>query len=179
MDKESSRSNFWSKKTFVLVKIMNDMEFVDRNILGICKDHLNYITMADCKHFRGDAIDLETFSGNIISGIVFTKRRKLLIFKFTECEKTEETLMTSWYPAVTAVFNDKTITKVWYFLSDRSRGWTNSWLSAEFTGISFLDHRPHHHQHHHHHHHHQVSQSEVISASNYEGSEGRETPQLL
>jgi hypothetical protein len=66
-----------------------------RNILGICKDHLNYITMADCKHFRGDAIDLETFSGNIIS----------------ECEKTEETLMTSWYPAVTAVFNDKTITK--------------------------------------------------------------------
>ena len=29
-----------------------------------------------------------------------------------ECEKTEETLMTSWYPAVTAVFNDKTITKV-------------------------------------------------------------------
>ena len=26
--------------------------------------------MADCKHFRGDAIDLETFSGNIISGIV-------------------------------------------------------------------------------------------------------------
>ena len=51
--------------------------------------------MADCKHFRGDAIDLETFSGNIIS----------------ECEKTEETLMTSWYPAVTAVFNDKTITK--------------------------------------------------------------------
>ena len=88
------------------------MEFVDRNILGICKDHLNYITMADCKHFRGDAIDLETFSGNIISGIVFTKRRKLLIFKFTECEKTEETLMTSWYPAVTAVFNDKTITKV-------------------------------------------------------------------
>ena len=23
-----------------------------RNILGICKDHLNYITMADCKHFR-------------------------------------------------------------------------------------------------------------------------------
>ena len=115
MDKESSRSNFWSKKTFVLVKIMNDMEFVDRNILGICKDHLNYITMADCKHFRGDAIDLETFSGNIISGIVFTKRRKLLIFKFTECEKTEETLMTSWYPAVTAVFNDKTITKVWSF----------------------------------------------------------------
>ena len=92
------------------------MEFVDRNILGICKDHLNYITMADCKHFRGDAIDLETFSGNIISGIVFTKRRKLLIFKFTECEKTEETLMTSWYPAVTAVFNDKTITKVWSFL---------------------------------------------------------------
>ena len=91
------------------------MEIVDRNILGICKDHLNYITMADCKHFRGDAIDLETFSGNIISGIVFTKRRKLLIFKFTECEKTEETLMTSWYPAVTAVFNDKTITKVWSF----------------------------------------------------------------
>ena len=41
-----------------------------RNILGICKDHLNYITMADCKHFRGDAIDLETFSGNIISGII-------------------------------------------------------------------------------------------------------------
>ncbi len=37
-----------------------------RNILGICKDHLNYITMADCKHFRGDAIDLETFTGNII-----------------------------------------------------------------------------------------------------------------
>ena len=30
----------------------------------------------------------------------------------SECEKTEETLMTSWYPAVTAVFNDKTITKV-------------------------------------------------------------------
>ena len=24
------------------------------------------------------------------------------------------------------------------FLSDRCRGWTNSWLSAEFTGISFL-----------------------------------------
>ena len=34
-----------------------------RNILGICKDHLNNITMADCKHFRGDAIDLETFTG--------------------------------------------------------------------------------------------------------------------
>ena len=66
-----------------------------RNILGICKDHLNNITMADCKHFRGDAIDLETFTGNIIS----------------ECEKTEETLMTSWYPAVTAVFNDKNISK--------------------------------------------------------------------
>ena len=101
---------------------MNDMEFVDRNILGICKDHLNYITMADCKHFRGDAIDLETFSGNIISGIVFTKRRKLLIFKFTECEKTEETLMTSWYPAVTAVFNDKTITKVWSFFDQIDLG---------------------------------------------------------
>jgi len=101
---------------------MNDMEFVDRNILGICKDHLNYITMADCKHFRGDAIDLETFSGNIISGIVFTKRRKLLIFKFTECEKTEETLMTSWYPAVTAVFNDKTITKVWSFFDQIDPG---------------------------------------------------------
>ena len=66
-----------------------------RNILGICKDHLNNITMADCKHFRGDAIDLETFTGNIIS----------------ECEKMEETLMTSWYPAVTAVFNDKNINK--------------------------------------------------------------------
>ena len=35
------------------------------------------------------------FTGNIIS----------------ECEKTEETLMTSWYPAVTAVFNDKNINK--------------------------------------------------------------------
>ena len=29
----------------------------------------------------------------------------------SECEKTEETLMTSWYPAVTAVFNDKNINK--------------------------------------------------------------------
>ena len=38
-----------------------------RNILGICKDHLNHITMADCKHFRGDAIDLETFTGLIFS----------------------------------------------------------------------------------------------------------------
>ena len=36
-----------------------------RNILGICKDHLNNITMADCKHFRGDAIDLETFTGSL------------------------------------------------------------------------------------------------------------------
>ena len=124
--------------------------------MGICKDHLNYITMADCKHFRGDAIDLETFSGNIISGIVSAKKwifgkfslmakhpTPMLIIFFVwgkipfslqwlpfnfihhhdnrtekkmialpECEKTEETLMTSWYPAVTAVFNDKTITKV-------------------------------------------------------------------
>ena len=64
------------------------------------------------------------------------------------------------------------------FLSDRSWGRTNSWLSAEFTRISFLDHRPQHH-HHHHHHHHQVSRAEVIHASNYEGSEGRETPELL
>jgi hypothetical protein len=29
----------------------------------------------------------------------------------SECEKTEETLLTSWYPAVTAVFADKNITK--------------------------------------------------------------------
>ena len=36
----------------------------------------------------------------------------------SECEKTEETLMTSWYPAVTAVFNDKTITKVFAKTSD-------------------------------------------------------------
>ncbi len=31
--------------------------------------------------------------------------------KRSECEKTEETLLTSWYPAVTAVFADKNITK--------------------------------------------------------------------
>ena len=30
---------------------------------------------------------------------------------YSECEKTEETLLTSWYPAVTAVFADKNITK--------------------------------------------------------------------
>ena len=41
----------------------------------------------------------------------------------SECEKTEETLMTSWYPAVTAVFNDKTITKV-------SSAQTWSWYQA-------------------------------------------------
>ena len=36
---------------------------------------------------------------------------KMLSFVFSECEKTEETLLTSWYPAVTAVFNQKDITK--------------------------------------------------------------------
>ena len=41
--------------------------------------------------FRGDAIDLDSFCGNIIS----------------ECEKTEETLMNSWFPLITAVFTDK------------------------------------------------------------------------
>ena len=29
----------------------------------------------------------------------------------SECEKTEETLLTSWYPAVTAVFSTPNITK--------------------------------------------------------------------
>ena len=37
---------------------------------------------------RGDAIDLDSFCGNIIS----------------ECEKTEEVLMNSWFPKITAVF---------------------------------------------------------------------------
>ena len=30
-----------------------------RNILGICKDHLNYITMADCKHFRHEELEIQ------------------------------------------------------------------------------------------------------------------------
>ena len=82
-----------------------------RNILGICKDHLNHITMADCKHFRGDAIDLETFTGPRIFYLCYNIK---IVFSgniISECEKTEETLMTSWYPAVTAVFNDKSINK--------------------------------------------------------------------
>jgi dynein heavy chain len=40
---------------------------------------------------RGDAIDLDSFCGNIIS----------------ECEKTEEILMNSWFPSITSVFTDK------------------------------------------------------------------------
>ena len=36
----------------------------------------------------GDAIDLDSFCGNIIS----------------ECEKTEEVLMNGWFPKITAVF---------------------------------------------------------------------------
>ena len=82
-----------------------------RNILGICKDHLNNITMADCKHFRGDAIDLETFTGTQKAFYIFFFSMKCTGNIISECEKTEETLMTSWYPAVTAVFNDKNINK--------------------------------------------------------------------
>ena len=38
--------------------------------------------------FRGEAIDLDSFCGNIIS----------------ECEKTEEVLMNSWFPQIAAIF---------------------------------------------------------------------------
>ena len=38
--------------------------------------------------FRGDAIDLDSFCGNIIS----------------ECEKTEEVLMNTWFPQIAAIF---------------------------------------------------------------------------
>ena len=37
-----------------------------RQCLSICKDHLNTTTMANCDGFRGDAIDLDSFCGNLI-----------------------------------------------------------------------------------------------------------------
>ena len=39
-------------------------------------------------NFRGDAIDLDSFCGNIIS----------------ECEKTEEVLMNTWFPEIATIF---------------------------------------------------------------------------
>lgn len=48
----------------------------------------NSILLGQC---RGDAIDLDSFCGNIIS----------------ECEKTEEILMNTWFPQITAVFTDR------------------------------------------------------------------------
>ena len=41
-----------------------------------------------CENLRGEAIDLDSFCGNIIS----------------ECEKTEEVLMNSWFPQIAAIF---------------------------------------------------------------------------
>ena len=49
--------------------------------------------MANCEGFRGEAIDLDSFCGNIIS----------------ECEKTEEHLLHTWFPKITAVFTDKKV----------------------------------------------------------------------
>ena len=64
-----------------------------RQCLSICKDHLNTTTMANCDGFGGDAIDLDSFCGNLIS----------------ECEKSEEHLLNTWFPKITAVFTDKKI----------------------------------------------------------------------
>ena len=55
----------------------------------MCKDYLNTTTLANCDGFGGDAIDLDSFCGNIIS----------------ECEKTEETLMNGWFPKITSIFS--------------------------------------------------------------------------
>ena len=64
-----------------------------RQCLSICKYHLDTTTMANCEGFRGEAIDLDSFCGNIIS----------------ECEKTEEHLLHTWFPKITAVFTDKKV----------------------------------------------------------------------
>ena len=61
--------------------------------MSICKDHLNTTTMANCDGFGGDAIDLDSFCGNLIG----------------ECEKSEEHLLNTWFPKITAVFTDKKI----------------------------------------------------------------------
>ena len=42
---------------------------------------------------------------------MLTHLLNILFSPSSECEKTEETLMTSWYPAVTGIFNDKNINK--------------------------------------------------------------------
>ena len=62
-----------------------------RQSLSLCKDNLNTITLADCECYTGEAIDLDSFCGNIIS----------------ECEKTEETLMNTWFKKIAAIFDDK------------------------------------------------------------------------
>ena len=49
---------------------------------------MHYQSSNEWINFRGEAIDLDSFCGNIIS----------------ECEKTEEVLMNSWFPQIAAIF---------------------------------------------------------------------------
>lgn len=64
-----------------------------RQSLSLCKTNLNTITLANFRCYSGEAIDLDSFCGNIIS----------------ECEKTEEVLMNTWFKQITDIFDPQNL----------------------------------------------------------------------